>query len=79
MTSAKGYKVTDAERKIRVGIAAKNIEELKKKTIEKFKLTHDSSEINFQMPDGTKVDCEHYFDTLPAQSLLIWVTYILLV
>ncbi|XP_076262543.1 DNA fragmentation factor-related protein 4 isoform X2 [Rhynchophorus ferrugineus] len=73
MTSAKGYKVTDAERKIRVGIAAKNIDELKKKTIEKFKLTYDPFQINFQMPDGTIVDSEPYFETLPAQSLLIWI------
>lgn len=73
MTSAKGYKITDSERKTRVGIAAKNIDDLKKKTIEKFKLSYEPSDIHFQMPDGTIVDCNGYFETLPAQSLLIWV------
>ncbi|XP_060522771.1 DNA fragmentation factor subunit beta [Cylas formicarius] len=69
----KGYKVTDAERKTRVGIAVKNLEELKKKTVDKFKLAHCPDEIDFQTPDGTLVDNDEYFQTLPAQTLLIWV------
>lgn len=73
MTSAKGFKVTDADRKTRVGIAAKNLEELKKKTIDKFKLRLLMKEINFQTSDGTLIESNDYFQTLPAQTLLIWV------
>ncbi|XP_066139556.1 DNA fragmentation factor subunit beta [Euwallacea fornicatus] len=71
--TTRGYKVTDAERKTRVGIAVKNFDELKKKTIDKFKLSYTPSEINFQTPDGTRVESDDYFQTLPAQTLLIWV------
>ncbi|XP_050311124.1 DNA fragmentation factor subunit beta isoform X1 [Anthonomus grandis grandis] len=71
MTTAKGYKVTDAARKTRVGIAVKSLEDLKKKTIDKFKLPH--ADINFQTPDGTLVESDEYFQTLPPQTLLIWV------
>lgn len=73
MTTAKGYKITDAERKTRVGIAVRNFDELKKKTIDKFKLSLSSAQISFQTPDGTMVESEDYFQTLPAQTLLIWV------
>lgn len=75
MTAARGYKVTDAERKTRVGIAVKNFDELKKKTIDKFKLSYSCTEINFQTPDGTKVESDDYFQTLPPQTLLIWVIF----
>ncbi|KAL1494002.1 hypothetical protein ABEB36_009677 [Hypothenemus hampei] len=73
MSSVRGFKVTDAERKTRVGIAVKNFEDLKKKTIDKFKLSYSVEEIDFQTPDGTHIDNEEYFQTLPAQTLLIWV------
>ncbi|XP_074027530.1 DNA fragmentation factor subunit beta-like [Leptinotarsa decemlineata] len=73
MTTTKGFKVTDADRKTRVGIAVKNFEELKKKTIDKFKLKFSPGQINFQTTDGTMVESEEYFQTLPPQTLLIWV------
>ncbi|KAJ8949085.1 hypothetical protein NQ318_016989 [Aromia moschata] len=73
MTTPRGFKVTDAERKTRVGIAVKNFEELKKKTIDKFKLKFSPGQIDFQMPDGTLILNEEYFQTLPPQTLLIWV------
>lgn len=69
--TTKGFKVTDPERKFRVGIAAKNLDELKRKTIEKFKLTAPIA-IVFQTPDGTLIENEEYFQTLDAQILLIW-------
>lgn len=71
--TTKGFKVTDAERKTRVGIAVKNFDDLKKKTIDKFKLKFTSDQIDFQTPDGTLIDSEEYFQTLPPQTLLIWV------
>lgn len=73
MATTKGFKVTDSERKTRVGIAVKNFEELKKKTIDKFKLKFSPGQIDFQTPDGTIIDSEEYFQTLPSQTLLIWV------
>lgn len=38
MGSLKGFKVTDAERKIRIGIAARTLDDLKQKTIDKWVL-----------------------------------------
>ncbi|KAK9885136.1 hypothetical protein WA026_010647 [Henosepilachna vigintioctopunctata] len=73
MTTSKGFKITDADRKTRVGVAAKNIDELKTKTIQKFKLQLTPSEIRFQLSDGTFVESDEYLQTLKAQTLLIWV------
>ncbi|CAH1110103.1 unnamed protein product [Psylliodes chrysocephalus] len=73
MTVSKGFKVTDADRKTRVGIAVKNLDELKKKTIDKFKLKFSPGQIDFQTTDGTIIESEEYFQTLPPQTLLIWV------
>ncbi|KAJ8978256.1 hypothetical protein NQ317_012614 [Molorchus minor] len=50
-----------------------NLEELKRKTIDKFKLKFSPGQINFQTPDGTIIENEEYFQTLPPQTLLIWV------
>lgn len=69
--TTKGFKVTDPERKFRVGIAAKSLEELKRKTIEKFKLSLPI-EIQFQTPDGTLIENDDYFQTIDAQTLLVW-------
>lgn len=69
----KGFKVTDSERIVRVGIAVKNFNELVTKTKEKFKLKISENLITFQAPDGTIVDSDEYFQTLQSQTLLIWV------
>lgn len=71
--STKGYKVTDADRKSRMGIAARNLQDLKVKTKAKFKLTMNEDEIFFQTQDGTSVENDDYFHTLDPQTLLIWV------
>ncbi|KAK4874430.1 hypothetical protein RN001_013790 [Aquatica leii] len=73
MGTLRGFKVTDSERKTRVGIAARSFEDLKKKTLEKFKLKLPEEEITFQTSDGTIVESNDYFETLEAQTLLIWV------
>lgn len=75
MGTIKGLKVTDSERRTRVGIACRTLAELKKKTVDKFKLAdggRSSADIVFQIPDGTVVDTDGYFDTLEPQTLLIW-------
>ncbi|XP_064213539.1 tRNA (guanine(26)-N(2))-dimethyltransferase [Tribolium castaneum] len=71
--ATKGFKVTDSERKSRVGIAAKTLDDLKRKTVEKFKLELPPDEIFLQTQDGTLVENDEYFQTLHAQTLLIWV------
>lgn len=70
--TTKGFKVTDGERKLRVGIAAKTLDDLRKRTTEKFKLDLPADAILFQTPDGTLVENDEYFQTLDAQTLLIW-------
>lgn len=70
--TTKGFKVTDGERKSRVGIAAKTFNDLKKKTLEKFKLNLTVDQLCFQTADGTIVENDEYFQTLEAQTLLIW-------
>lgn len=73
MSAVKGFKVTDSERRIRVGIAVKSLAELTQKTKEKFKLKLEENQIRFQTPDGTIIESEEYFQTLTPQTLLIWV------
>ncbi|KAF5293492.1 hypothetical protein FQA39_LY02977 [Lamprigera yunnana] len=73
MGTLRGFKVTDSERKTRVGIAARNFDELKRKTLEKFKLKMTEEDLTFQTSDGTVVETNEYFETLEAQTLLIWV------
>lgn len=73
MSSVKGIKVTDADRKVRVGIAVKNLEDLKMKTVTKFNLNIPANKISFQTPDGTVVENDEYLYTLPPQTLLIWL------
>lgn len=70
--TTKGFKVTDGERKLRVGIAARCFDDIKRKTVEKFKLNLTPEQICFQTPDGTIVENDEYFQTLDAQTLLIW-------
>lgn len=76
MSSMKGFKVTDANRKLRVGIAVKNLDDLRKKTLIKFNLNDDEikkTELSFQTPDGTLIETDDYLNTLPPQTLLIWL------
>lgn len=63
--------MTDPERKFRVGIAAKTLDDLKRKTLEKFKLSAQL-DIYFQTPDGTLIENNEYFQTLDPQTLLVW-------
>lgn len=72
MGTVKGFKVTDAERKLRVGIAVKNMDDLKRKTLDKFKLKLPASQLFFQTPDGTVIETNEYLQTLQPQTLLIW-------
>nr|XP_014281671.1 DNA fragmentation factor subunit beta isoform X2 [Halyomorpha halys] len=66
-----GYKVTDATRTKTCGIACSTLKELKAKACLKFNVKN-ADEYYFSLLDGTIVDSEDYFSSLPPQILLIF-------
>ena len=70
MFSAKGYKIQDVNGKKRVGIVAKSLADLKHKGATKLAVPGDC---RVCLEDGTEVDDERYFKTLPAQTLFVFV------
>ena len=67
----KGLKVSmDTERDSKKGIAAKSLQDLQQKVVQKFNLP-SKKKIRLFLPDGTEVDDEEYFQNLPPQSHLI--------
>lgn len=65
-----GYKVTNASRTRKVGVACRTFEELKEKACCKLKITKKLEEISVFLLDGSEID-EEYFSTLKAQTTLI--------
>ena len=70
MVSAKAYKVQDVNRKKRVGIVANSLADLKHKGATKLAVPGDC---RVCLEDGTEVDDESYFKTLPAQTVFVFV------
>ncbi|XP_063235539.1 DNA fragmentation factor subunit beta isoform X2 [Bacillus rossius redtenbacheri] len=70
MGGMKGYKVTNADRSRTVGVACTSLQELIEKARIKFMISKDEI-VNLQLEDGTFVDDDNYFETLPQQTLLI--------
>ncbi|XP_057332473.1 DNA fragmentation factor subunit beta [Microplitis mediator] len=66
----KGFKVTDANRTRKFGIACRSFQELKQKACTKFNVTNDIAEINMYLVDGSLID-EEYFYTLDPQTTLV--------
>ncbi|XP_011877660.1 PREDICTED: DNA fragmentation factor subunit beta [Vollenhovia emeryi] len=66
----KGYKVTDVTRTRKIGIACRNLQDLKQKACLKLNVTNDPGEINVFLLDGSLID-EEYFHTLAPQTTLI--------
>jgi hypothetical protein len=66
----KGYKVSDAKRCRTVGVACKTLDELRVKGCIKLNLEKN---IRIQLLDGTFVDDEDYFQTLPPQTVLLFL------
>ncbi|PSN57344.1 DNA fragmentation factor subunit beta [Blattella germanica] len=64
----KGYKVSDAKLTRIIGVACKNLNELKAKG--KMKLGIEA-EVRVQLKDGTFVDDDQYFQTLPPQTVFL--------
>ncbi|KAI5756274.1 hypothetical protein M8J77_023667 [Diaphorina citri] len=65
----KGFKVTNSRRTKLVGIAAKSLKELLAKSCEKFDMKKSSTKL--VLLDGTLVESEEYFQTIPNQSVLM--------
>uniref|UniRef100_A0A146LJ53 DNAation factor subunit beta n=1 Tax=Lygus hesperus TaxID=30085 RepID=A0A146LJ53_LYGHE len=67
-SSPKGYKVTNASRTKTVGIASFSLADLIGKACKKFQVP--PSDVSLYLGDGTLVDSEEYFATIPAQTVL---------
>ncbi|KAG7203878.1 hypothetical protein KM043_013239 [Ampulex compressa] len=66
----KGYKVTNANRTRKIGVACRSLQELKRKACLKLNITHGLAEVNVFLLDGSLID-EEYFSTLQPQTTLI--------
>ena len=65
------YKVTDRLRQIRKGIAATSLIDLKQKAMEKFGCADDQEVYLVLEEDGTELEDEEYFQTLPDNTRLM--------
>ena len=68
MVESKPYKIQDCFGKRRVGIIASCIKELKAKAKTKLGLADIES---IYLEDGTEVEDDSYFSTVPSQTVLI--------
>jgi len=66
----KGYKVSDARRCRTVGVACQTLDELRVKGCVKLNIKKN---IRIQLLDGTFVDDEDYFQTLPSQTVFLFL------
>ncbi|BFZ22901.1 hypothetical protein BsWGS_25940 [Bradybaena similaris] len=71
--SRKAYKVQDAVRKNRVGITALNFNEVIARGKEKLKILEEEKVILVLESDKTRVDDDEYFQSLPAQTVFIFL------
>lgn len=65
-----GYKVTNASRTRKVGVACRSLRELKEKACTKLKINGKLEDISVFLLDGSEID-EEYFSTLKAQTTFI--------
>jgi len=66
----KGYKVSDAKRCRTVGVACQTLDELRVKGCVKLNIKKN---VQIQLLDGTFVDDEDYFQTLPSQTVFLFL------
>jgi hypothetical protein len=60
----------DTDQDSKKGIAAKSVQDLRQKIVQKFKLS-SKTKVHLFLADGTEVDDEDYFQNLPQQTHLI--------
>lgn len=70
MVRMKAYKIQDVNRKKRTGIVADSLADLKRKGMEKLAMTKDC---RVCLEDGTEVEDDDYFNTLPHQTVFVFV------
>lgn len=70
MARMKAYKIQDVNRKKRTGIVADSLADLKRKGMEKLAMTKD---FRVCLEDGTEVEDDDYFNTLPHQTVFMFV------
>lgn len=66
----KGYKVSDTKRCRTVGVACQTLDELRVKGCVKLNIKKN---VRIQLLDGTFVDDEDYFQTLPSQTVFLFL------
>lgn len=66
----KAYKIQDVNRKKRTGIVADSLADLKQKGKKKLAMTTDC---RVCLEDGTEVEDDDYFNTLPLQTVFVFV------
>lgn len=71
MTKRKAHKVQDVGRKNRKGIVACSLKDLK--TVGARKLGLRGDDYRVYLEDGTEVDEEEYFQSLPPQTVFVMV------
>ena len=72
MKQQKPYKIQDQERKIgRFGITAANLVDLRRKSAEKLCIPKNEKIVIVLEEDGTEVQDESYFATLPEQTTFV--------
>ena len=64
------YKVTDRMRQIRKGIVASSLKDLRQKAMEKFGYADEDVYLVLE-EDGTELDDEEYFQSLPDNTRLM--------
>lgn len=68
----RAYKVQDVTRERRIGVTAKNFQELVKKGCEKLQIDPDTVTVVLE-DDGTLIDNDVYFKKIPAQTVLVFL------
>jgi hypothetical protein len=66
----KGCKVSDAKRRRTVGVACQTLDELRRKGREKLNIEED---FRIELLDGTSVEDKDYFQTLPSQTVFLFL------
>ncbi|BET00886.1 DNA fragmentation factor [Nesidiocoris tenuis] len=64
----KGFKITNCSKTKTVGVACTSLDDLLRKACNKFQFS--PSDANLYLNDGTLIDSEDYFRTIPAQTVL---------
>ena len=71
MARMKAYKIQDVNKKKRTGIVADSLADLKQKGMKKLAIITDCRVC--LESDGTEVEDDDYFDTLPLQTVFVFV------